>query len=124
MFQEFCVEGVKHITPQNALAELENGTSIIIDVREEHEFKLEFIPLNNVFYYPMSVILRRLQNIPTDKSIIVVCNAGIRSAKVVDLLNTKGFADTANLDGGIIMWKALGLPIKSDLSPACRCSCS
>ncbi|MDO9256990.1 MAG: rhodanese-like domain-containing protein [Bacteroidales bacterium] len=124
LFQEFHIEGVQHITPQNALAELQNGTAILIDVREEPEFKLESIPLNNVFYYPLSGIVGQLANIPTDKPIIVICNAGVRSSKVVNLLNRKGFPESANLDGGIIMWKAQGLQVESDLSTGCGCGCS
>ena len=124
IFQEFDIEGVQHITPQNALVELQNGTAIMIDVREEPEFQFESIPLNDVFYYPMSGIIDQLQNIPTDKPIIVVCNAGIRSSKVVNLLNRRGFVNSVNLDGGIMMWKALGLPIEYDISAPCGCGCS
>ena len=124
IFQEFNIEGVQHITPQNALTELQNGTAIMVDVREEPEFKLESIPLNNVFYYPMSAIVEQLQNIPIDKPIIVVCNAGVRSSKVVNLLNRNGFINSVNLDGGIIMWKALGLPVDSDISSPCGCGCT
>jgi len=124
LFQEFHIEGVQHITPENALAELQNGTSILIDVREEQEFKLESIPLNNVFYYPMSGIVGQLSNIPTDKPIIVICNAGVRSSKVVNLLNRNGFPESVNLDGGIIIWKAQGLPIDSESTSGCGCGCS
>ena len=122
--QEFHIQGAQHITPQNALAELQNGTAIMVDVREEPEFKLESIPLNDVFYYPMSGIVEQLQNIPSDKPIVVVCNAGVRSSKVVNLLNRNGFPASANLDGGMIMWKALGLPVEFDISSACACGCS
>jgi len=123
IFQEFHIEGVPHISPQNALAELQNGTAIIIDVRELSEFKLESIPLSNVFYYPMSGIMEQLQNIPGDKPIIVICNAGVRSSKVVNLLNRKGFSESVNLDGGIIGWKAQGLPVETDNSSVCNCGC-
>jgi rhodanese-related sulfurtransferase len=122
-FQEFHIEGVPHISPQNALAELQNGTAIMIDVREVPEIKLESIALSNVFYYPMSGIVELLQNIPGDKPIIVICNAGVRSSKVVNLLNRKGFLQSANLDGGIIEWKAQGLPVEADNSSACDCGC-
>jgi rhodanese-related sulfurtransferase len=122
--QEFHIKGVQHITPQNALAELQNGTAILVDVREEPEFKLESIPLNDVFYYPMSAIVEQLQNIPNDKPIIVVCNAGVRSSKVVNLFNRNDFPSSANLDGGIIMWKALGLPFETAISTSCGCGCS
>ncbi|MFZ4550055.1 MAG: rhodanese-like domain-containing protein [Bacteroidales bacterium] len=124
IYQEFSIEGVQHITPQNAFIELQNGTAIMVDVREEAEFKLESIPLNNVFFYPMSGIMEQLKNIPSDNPIFVVCNAGVRSSKVVNLLNHSGFINSANLDGGLIMWKALGLPVESDISSVCGCGCS
>jgi rhodanese-related sulfurtransferase len=123
-FQEFNISGVQHITPLNAFVELQNGTAILVDVREESEFRIESISLNDVYYYPMSGILAQLQNIPSDKPIIVVCNAGIRSSKVVNLLNRSGFINSANLDGGIIMWKAHGLPVNCDTDPGCGCDCS
>jgi len=124
--QEFHIQGVQHITPQNALAELQNGTAIMVDVREEPEFKLEFIPLNDVFYYPMSHIEEYLQNIPNDKPIIVVSDTGVRSTKVVNLFNRNGLTNSANLDGGIRLWKALGLPVEYEISlpGGCGCSCS
>lgn len=123
-YQEFNISGVRHIAPLNAYAELQNSTAILVDVREESEFRHESISLNDVYYYPMSGILTQLQNIPSDKPIIVVCNAGIRSSKVVNLLNLSGFINSANLDGGIQMWKAHGLPVNCDSGPACGCACS
>jgi len=126
VFQEFHIDGVQHITPYNAHTELLNGTAILIDVREETEYKLEAIPLSDVFYYPMSGIVEQLHNIPIDKPIIVICHAGVRSSKVVNLLKRNGFPETANLDGGIIFWKAQGFPIQAEISSGygCRCSCS
>ena len=34
IFQEFNIPGVQHISPQNALAELQNESAIMVDVRE------------------------------------------------------------------------------------------
>lgn len=112
-FQEFHIAGVHHITPQNALTELQNDSAIMIDVREESEYKLEYIPIENVFYCPISEIVAQFKNIPTGKPVIVICNAGIRSMKVVNWLNMNRIVDSVNLDGGIIKWKALGLPVES-----------
>jgi len=72
---------------------------------------MESIALDNILYQPMSVIMERLTNIPDDKVIIVVCKAGERSTKVANLLNRFDFKNVANLDGGIIQWKELGLPV-------------
>ena len=112
-FQEFHIAGVHHIAPQNALEELQTDSAIMIDVREESEYKLEYIPHENVFHFPISGIVAQLKKIPTDKPVIVICHAGIRSMKVVNWLNMNEIVNSVNLDGGIIKWKALGLPVKS-----------
>ena len=128
-FQTFNIEGVEHISPENALSELENETAIIVDVREEAESMIEFITLNGVYHFPMSVIMDSLQNIPNDKPIITVCRAGVRSTKVANMLNLNGFINSVNLDGGFETWKAKGLPFETILPDACNsclgsCSCS
>ena len=94
LFQEFHIAGVHHITPQNALTELQNDSVIMIDVREESEYKLEYIPLENVFYFPISEIVAQFKKIPTGKPVIVICNAGIRSMKVVNWLNQQGYKNS------------------------------
>jgi rhodanese-related sulfurtransferase len=123
--QEFHIEGVKHITPSNALEAVENEEAIMIDVREVNECMLECISLDAVFYHPMSEIMERLDYIPKDKALIVVCLNGFRSAKVANLLTRQGFENVANLDGGFVMWKSQNLPHESNIScGSCGCGCS
>lgn len=121
--QDFHIEGVRHITPQNALDAVKGGEAILLDVREENEWKIETIALNDVYYHPMSVIMERLTYIPRDKAIIVFCHVGVRSTKVVDMLNKNGFKNVANLDGGFVEWKSLGLPVNAKSSFGCSCGC-
>ena len=116
VFQEFHLEGVKHISPDEALKLLEKNEAVLIDVREQNEVALENIPLENVLYHPMSVIVERLPYIAKDQQIIVACPGGVRSAKVANLLNRQGYSKVANLDGGFTRWKKLGLPYKVNLS--------
>jgi len=113
--QSFHIEGVKHIIPSEALDAVKSGDAIMLDVREENEFQVETIDLEDILYFPMSGITGKLDQIPKDKSIIVVCQGGVRSAKVVKFLNINGFNDIASLDGGFVMWKALQLPVKTGL---------
>ncbi len=86
-FQTFNIYGVEHILPENAFEELQNGKAILLDVREESEFMIEFIPLKDVIHFPMSSIMDNLKNIPADKPIIIVCQGGVRSAKVANMLS-------------------------------------
>jgi rhodanese-related sulfurtransferase len=99
---------------------------VLIDVREIHEVKKDSIPLDNVLYHPMSVIMDRLPFIAKDQQIILGCTKGVRSSKVANLLNLEGYPEVANLDGGFQTWKAKGLPSETHLSfiPAGGCGCN
>ena len=114
--QEFHIDGVKHIAPGDALKLIEKNEAVLIDVREENEVALENIPLENVLYHPMSVIMDRLPYIAKDQNIILGCPGGVRSAKVANLLNLQGYPNVANLDGGFNKWKSLGLPYSVKLA--------
>jgi len=127
--QEFNIGGVKHITPDNAYSALKSGDAIMIDVREEYEYMVEFISLIGVYHLPMSSIMDNLHNIPKDKPVITVCTAGVRSAKVTNMLKSNGFPDSINLDGGLHEWKEKGLPYETILPDACNhchgsCNCT
>ena len=121
--QEFHIAGVKHIIPSDTLALLEKNEALMIDVREENEVRSENIPLNNVLYHPMSLIMERLAFIPKDQNIILGCPGGVRSTKVANLLNLQGYPNAANLDGGFNRWKAEGLPFEINLLTGGGCGC-
>lgn len=123
--QDFHIEGVKHITPENAYNEISKNRAVLIDVREIHEVKIETIPLDNVLYHPMSLIMERLPFIAKDQQIILGCTKGVRSSKVANLMNLQGYPNVANLDGGFQTWKARGMPYETHLSfaPAGGCGC-
>ncbi len=123
LIQDFHIEGVKHINPSDALKAIKNGEAVMLDVREINEIKLESVPLDRVINHPMSVIMDRLPYIAKDQNIIVACPGGVRSVKVTNLLLMHGYPSVANLDGGLTMWKAKGLPFESNLSFG-GCSCN
>jgi rhodanese-related sulfurtransferase len=122
-YQSFNIQGIKHISPSDAFESIKNGEAILIDVREEEEVKQEYIPLDNVLYHPLSVIMERLPYIAKDQNIILACPAGIRSSKVANLLNLQGYPHVANLDGGFTLWKSKGFPMKSNASSSGGCGC-
>lgn len=122
--QTFHIEGVKHVSPIDALQAIKDNEAIILDVREPNEILIEKINLEEVLYHPMSVIIERLQFIPKDKFLIIVCPGGIRSSKVANLLKIQGFNNVANLDGGLTQWKSLGVPIESSAQISCGCGCA
>jgi rhodanese-related sulfurtransferase len=126
LYQEFHLTGVKNISADDAYEEIINNRAIMIDVREEDETERESIPLENVVNHPMSQIMERLGMIPKEQNLIVMCPGGVRSTKIVNLLNIQGYTSAANLDGGLNLWKIKGYPVNvASLGCAgCNCGCS
>lgn len=109
-FQNFNIEGISHISPTDAYSAIILGEAFLLDVREPNETMVEIVRMPDVIYHPMSVIRNRITHIPTDKMVITACSGGVRSAKIVSLLIENGFKNVVNLDGGLMTWKAKGLP--------------
>ncbi|MCF8231628.1 MAG: rhodanese-like domain-containing protein [Bacteroidales bacterium] len=118
-YQSFHLEGVEHIAPKDAYRYLSEGEVIMIDVREKDEFEVEHVNTPNVLLYPMPQIMERLQYIPDDRLVIVICAKGERSTKVARLLKIQGFAQVANLDGGMKQWLKDNLPVENIMPEAC-----
>lgn len=121
--QDFHINGVKHISPHEAFLRLHDQNVLFIDVREPDEFAHERINDESVILQPMSTLVDNLAKLPDSKILIIICRAGIRSTKVTNLLNYQGYERAYNLDGGIRMWKSLGLPLAGSASLNCGCGC-
>lgn len=94
---------IPSISPSEAKTKLEsnNDNFIIIDVREDYE--IEFTSLENTKNIRMREIPQRLDELPKDKEIGVLCRSGARSGQVTQFLRQQGF-DAYNIHGGILAW--------------------
>jgi rhodanese-related sulfurtransferase len=79
-----------------------NGT--VLDVREPQELEQGTLP--GALLVRMGEIPDRLQDLPEEGGILVVCRSGARSDRVATFLSMNGFTEVANMAGGM---KALGL---------------
>jgi hydroxyacylglutathione hydrolase len=52
-----------------------------------------------------------VDEIPRDKPVVFVCPAGARSAIAATILEKAGAKEVANLRGGLLEWRSLGLPV-------------
>jgi rhodanese-related sulfurtransferase len=86
------------------LADLQTaGTEhAVLDVREARE--LDVCRLDGALHIPMAEVRARIEELPTDRPLVVVCHHGARSQMVVDFLREAGFDNAVNLDGGIDAW--------------------
>ena len=87
----------------------ERDDVFMLDVREQWEYDEGHIP--NITLIPMGDIPNRLDELPRDKEIIVTCRSGNRSGQISALLQSNGFTNIHNMQGGILAWESAGLPV-------------
>lgn len=76
---------------------------LLLDVRNSFEYDICKLP--NALLIPMSNIPTNVKHIPKDKTVVVYCHHGMRSASVIDYLSQNhGFTNLQNLRGGINAW--------------------
>ena len=75
---------------------------VLLDVREPWERELAVIEPS--LHIPMAEVPARIQELPTDREIVVYCHGGARSAMIAGFLEHHGFPSVANLAGGIDAW--------------------
>jgi len=100
---------VLEITPRQLEAMLRgDDPPVVVDVREPWE--TEICRIEGSRLIPMQSLPQRLQEIPRDRTIAVVCHAGARSYYAAEWLLAQG-VEAVSLAGGIDAWAA-------DVAPA------
>ncbi len=88
------------------LKEMQDGGEdiLLIDVREPGEYEIVSIP--GAVLIPKNEFLmgNALEKMPQDKKIVLHCKTGVRSAEVLAVLKSAGFANSVHLGGGVIGW--------------------
>ncbi len=93
---------MQEITPGALNARLgADDPPVVLDVREPWEQEIARLP--GTLDIPMNEVPARLDELPRDREIVVMCRSGGRSARVAQYLEQQGYR-TANLTGGILRW--------------------
>ena len=76
----------------------------LVDVREPNEYEIVSIP--GATLIPKGEFLNgsALERMPQDKQIVLHCKSGARSAEVLAVLKSAGFADAVHVGGGVLAW--------------------
>ncbi len=95
---------------QHRLTGLSNGQQVILlDVRGAGEYRDGYIA--GSMNIPLGYVERSLQAIPTDRPVLVQCQAGTRSAVAASVLQTHGYKQVTDVVGGFEAWQKAGYPI-------------
>ena len=83
----------------------------MLDVREADEWSAGHAPTSR--HLPMSELPARLDEVPAEQPLYVVCRSGARSARVVAYLTGQGHR-AVNVEGGMQEWARQGRALVSD----------
>jgi sulfur dioxygenase len=86
----------------------------VIDVRQPEEWVDALGHIAVARRIPLDELKARLDEIPRDRPVVAVCHAGMRSGQATVILRVAGFGRVANLHGGMLLWRDLGLPVARD----------
>lgn len=115
-FQKLVAEAKKNITeisPAEAQQQTERGDAVLIDVREDEDWREDHA--KGAKHFNRGVIeLEIEEQVPDPKTpIICYCGGGSRSALVAESLQKMGYENVRSVTGGFRAWKESGLPSSS-----------
>ncbi len=94
---------MKKICP-NKINTINDKEILVVDVRENFEFKEYRIDVENIENIPLSEIDNKIQEFPDNREVILVCNNGLRSEMALKFLEQRGFRNLKFIEGGIVKW--------------------
>lgn len=95
----------------DTVAEIKDRDDVVlIDVREQWEYDEGHIPGVNLI--PLNTVPQSLDQIPTDKTVVLTCRSGNRSGQAASFLRQQGYDNVHNMEGGILAWEAAGRPVE------------
>jgi rhodanese-related sulfurtransferase len=102
---------VHDLTPDEVSKGLAEGRYLLVDVREPNEVAAEAYPESVVV--PLSSFDPSEIPDPQGKQVVFACRSGKRSVTASLAAQAAGLPYDKHLAGGILGWKAAGMPTKS-----------
>jgi rhodanese-related sulfurtransferase len=90
--------------------ELYQNGAFVLDVRTVEEWNEFHAPDSTLI--PLDQLASRLNEVPRDRQIVVVCRSGNRSQQGRDILLNAGFEQVTSMAGGLNEWRANGFPVE------------
>jgi adenylyltransferase/sulfurtransferase len=94
------------VTLEHMLKEREEGARdfVLVDVREPNEYEINRIPGSVLI--PKGDFLNgsALEQLPSDKQVVLHCKSGVRSAECLAIVKGAGYADAVHVGGGVVAW--------------------
>jgi len=89
------------VTAQEAVALVGDG-AYLLDVREQSEWDEGHA--SRAVLLPLSELAERVDEVPSDRDVLVVCHSGMRSMRATAALRRAGLR-AVNVEGGMLAWR-------------------
>jgi hydroxyacylglutathione hydrolase len=87
---------------------VEEGDVAVLDVRQPGEWAAGHI--EGATFITGAELPERLDEVPADRPVAVVCGSGFRSTVMASMLRASGRRDVSNMSGGMSAWRRSGFP--------------
>jgi rhodanese-related sulfurtransferase len=102
---------VHDLTPEEVSKGMAEGRYLLVDVREPNEVAVDAFP--GAVVVPLSTFDPQAIPDPEGKQVVFACRSGKRSMTASLAAQAEGLAYDKHLAGGMLAWKAAGLPTKT-----------
>jgi rhodanese-related sulfurtransferase len=86
---------------------MRDAGAFILDVRQPEEWNE--VHISGATLIPLGDLASRVDEVPTDQEVVVVCRSGNRSQQGRDILLSAGYEQVTSMAGGINQWSSAGL---------------
>jgi rhodanese-related sulfurtransferase len=102
---------VQDLAPEEVAQGLRDGRYLLVDVRESNEVAVDAYP--DAVVLPLSTFDPAAIPDLHGKELVFACRSGNRSARISLAVQAAGLPHDKHLAGGMIAWKAAGLPTRT-----------
>jgi len=106
-------KGGESLSPQQMINMVNQQRAVVVDLRDKSEFSVGHIV--DAINIPSASVASRMSELEQyrDRPIVIVCKMGQHSGAAGKLLTAGGFEQIYRLDGGMMEWKNMQLPVVS-----------
>ena len=80
--------------------------AVVLDVREPQEYEHGHVP--SAINIPQADLASRLDEVPRDRPLMIICHSGMRSLRAAQFLTQLGINQVTNVTGGTAAWRKAG----------------
>ncbi|NLO35302.1 MAG: FAD-dependent oxidoreductase [Clostridiaceae bacterium] len=111
------IKGDVKVFHYHDVAGLDMTEALLVDVRTPEEFALGSI--NEAINIPLDEIRQRIQELPKDKKIYILCQVGLRGYLAARILTQLGYGQVYNLSGGYKLYHTVVMDQSAEIPFDC-----